>query len=243
MKNSYLNRTMLGGLPIAALATLIGTCDTTRAWTVIAGDNLQLYTSYASTPGTIVSYGNGAAMMRNITFNNPSNQVEPPGGGTITVNSFFDVFIEVSSDGGGYNSYHDPVAAVGATVTYDYQTGATRYYNTEIQTLSIHDSIHNFQLRIDATPIMPSAGLTTIVTDTGYYHIDSFFDVFTELSTDGGLTWLPATAVSLNGGASWISTPLGGSFRIESVPEPSAAAVALLGGTLVLKRRRANVKR
>jgi hypothetical protein len=67
------------------------------------------------------------------------------------------------------------------------------------------------------SPTLPSLGLTRI-TDTGggTFHIDSFFDVFTELSLDGGSSWMPSI----------------GPTRIDLVPEPSSFVLfglALLG--------------
>ena len=82
-------------------------------------------------------------------------------------------------------------------------------------------------VRID--PITPTTGQTTI-TDTGggTYRIDSFFDVFTELSLDNGITWFPATDPTR--------------MTLEpGTPEPGSIALALAGlllvGTRTLLRR------
>jgi hypothetical protein len=56
------------------------------------------------------------------------------------------------------------------------------------------------------------SGQTTITDNgNGTFHIDSFFDVFTELSLDGGNTWIPSD----------------GTTHVQLVPEPGS--VALLG--------------
>ena len=48
---------------------------------------------------------------------------------------------------------------------------------------------------IRESPTRQSTGKTSIIDIPGpMWHIDSFFDVFTELSVDGGLTWMPNTA-------------------------------------------------
>jgi hypothetical protein len=70
----------------------------------------------------------------------------------------------------------------------------------------------------------PSTGLTDI-TDLGggLYHIDSFFDVFTELSIDGGSSWIPSDY----------------STRMTLVtPEPTTLALLGLGVVALLLRKR-----
>ncbi len=67
------------------------------------------------------------------------------------------------------------------------------------------------------SPTLPSMGETTI-TDIGggLYHIDSFFDVFAEVSPAGG-PFIPATD----------------SVHIELVPEPATLGVLVLGGAVL----------
>lgn len=59
---------------------------------------------------------------------------------------------------------------------------------------------------------------------TVYYTINSFFDIFTELSIDGGQTWIPAS----------------GPLHLESVPEPSTfvLGIASLAGLALVALRR-----
>ena len=63
----------------------------------------------------------------------------------------------------------------------------------------------------------------------GLYHIDSFFDVFTELSVDDGNSWIDAdTVVRMN-------------LTGANVPVPEPATFMLLGlGTLAMRRKRRN---
>jgi hypothetical protein len=81
---------------------------------------------------------------------------------------------------------------------------------------------------IRESPTLPSLGQTT-VTDIGggLYQIDSFFDVFTELSLDGGQTWMPSTS----GPGHVVLQP--------AVPEPTGVVLFALGllGTAGLRRR------
>ena len=78
-------------------------------------------------------------------------------------------------------------------------------------------------IMIRQDPQRASTGSTDI-TDTGggLYHIDSFFDVFTELSVDGG--------------ANWIGSDYG--TRMVLIPEPGIMSLLALGGLALLRRRR-----
>jgi hypothetical protein len=82
---------------------------------------------------------------------------------------------------------------------------------------------------IRESPTLQSLGQHSVTpVGDGTFLIDSFFDVFTELSLDGGSTFMPASS----------------SFRLnlESVPEPATVLSAALGaaglGFVVRRKRR-----
>ena len=107
----------------------------------------------------------------------------------------------------------------------------TGVFDTEMLQLDLQGTVnvpglgtHTFMIR--ESPTLPSRGKTTISGPAGGpYHIDSFFDVFTEISIDGG-PYIPST----------------GSNRMELVPEPSSIVMASLGALGLLgyaiRRRR-----
>lgn len=76
------------------------------------------------------------------------------------------------------------------------------------------------------SPALASTGEVTI-TDLGggTWDIESFFDVFTELSPDGGATWAPDVAA-------------GTGHRLTLLPEPATLSLLALGGLALLRRRR-----
>lgn len=78
---------------------------------------------------------------------------------------------------------------------------------------------------IRESPTLPSLGQTSI-TDIGggMYHIDSFFDVFTELTLDNGQSWTPSS----NGPA-----------HVDLLPEPTSLALLAVSGLALLRRRTA----
>ncbi len=81
----------------------------------------------------------------------------------------------------------------------------TGTFDTEMLSLNLTGSTPFGPLMIRESPTQASIGRTSI-TDIGggQYRIDSFFDVFTELSVDGGQTWMPSA----------------GATHVDLVPEP-----------------------
>ncbi|MSR65720.1 MAG: hypothetical protein EXS18_08080 [Verrucomicrobiae bacterium] len=97
----------------------------------------------------------------------------------------------------------------------------TGTFQTEMLALSLTGG----GVMIRESPTQPSLGETRI-TDIGggLYHIDSFFDVFTELSLDGGTSWIPQT---------------GGPSRVNlEIPEPATFTLAVLAGAVWFGRIR-----
>ena len=96
-------------------------------------------------------------------------------------------------------------------------------FDTEIVSMSLSGNAPMGPILIREDPYRASTGQTDI-TDLGggLYHIDSFFDVFTELSVDGGMTWIASDS----------------STRMYLVPEPVTLTLLGIGGSIVLIRRR-----
>lgn len=102
------------------------------------------------------------------------------------------------------------------TRTFNKVGNTTGTFDAEIVSLSLSGTVGGSNIQIRESPALESLGQTTI-TDLGggLYEIDSFFDVFTELSVDGG-PWMPQTSAA----ARLILIP------IEAVPvEPASWGV------------------
>jgi hypothetical protein len=102
-----------------------------------------------------------------------------------------------------------------ATETLGKIGNTTGTFDTEMLSLSLTGITPLGPLQIRESPTQPSVGRTSIDDiGGGQYRIGSFFDVFTEISIDGGQTWVPST----------------GATRITLVPEPGTLTLLLLGG-------------
>jgi len=113
------------------------------------------------------------------------------------------------------------------TVVHGKIGNTTGLFSTEMLSMSLSGSSPFGPFMIRESPTLASTGQTSISDlGGGNYLITSFFDIFTELSVDGGATWIPATgSVRMN---------------LEQVPEPSSAALLVLGllGSRIFLRRR-----
>jgi hypothetical protein len=110
--------------------------------------------------------------------------------------------------------------------------GQTGNFLTEMVMMHLTGTIGPNTVEIRESPTLPSLGQTSILPEGSRYRIDSFFDVFTELSINGG-PWIPNDAPSAYGPP--------GSTHVDLVPEPSTIALAMLSliGAATFGRRRA----
>jgi hypothetical protein len=95
---------------------------------------------------------------------------------------------------------------------------APQIYDTELLALAL-DNPPDFMFR--ESPVPRSTGITTVENACPFcgapitlYRISSYFDVFSEVSIDGGATWIPAS----------------NSFRIEPIPEPASVWLVSISG-------------
>jgi hypothetical protein len=73
-------------------------------------------------------------------------------------------------------------------------TGPPTTFDTELLQLDIAGGNLPAGMLLRESPTLPSTGATTIYPlPAGGYFISSYFDVFTELSTDNGTSWAPCT--------------------------------------------------
>ena len=118
------------------------------------------------------------------------------------------------------------------TIVFGKIGNVTGTFQTEMLSMNLAGNSPLGPFMIRESPTKQSLGQTKI-TDIGggLYQIDSFFDVFTELSIDGGITWMPG------------SDTLGGPpapGHVTLVPEPTSMSLLAAGfvGMMGFIRRR-----
>ncbi len=104
-------------------------------------------------------------------------------------------------------------ASTQVRVDFNHQFGPDRFFDTEILQLDIAGGNLPPGVLIRESPILASNG-QTVIRDIGggQFQIASFFDIFTELSLDGGQTWIPSN----------------GSVTMELQPAPEPGTILLL---------------
>ncbi len=166
---------------------------------------------------------------------NPNEKVTILGDGRFRVDSFFDITYELSSSSPpAVDSFFDIFTTIEFTPT-GVAGGGT--WNTEIVSMDLRGSspAPNNTSVLQLAAAVDHRGHVTVLkspTNPNDFHIDSFFDITFELSLDGGNSFLPATS----------STEL---FEnaIHTVPEPSSAALGMLGALGVFAIRMARRRR
>ena len=149
--------------------------------------------------------------------------------------------LQASTVAGGNILYDGPAHASGGfgsvqTIVFGKIGNVTGTFDTEMLSLSLQGTVPGLgAFMIRESPTKASTGKVTIADiGGGQYQIDSFFDVFTELSIDGGATWMPGTQV--RGGPAYA-----GHVTLEGVPEPTSLSLLGIGiGSLAgfVRRRR-----
>jgi hypothetical protein len=138
--------------------------------------------------------GQGAILCRNFRetdFNDPTNP-PPPGDSAVYNASNVLATFEMSVD----QETWLPAQASGPLVVKMANTSAAgdpmSMYDTEIIQMNLTGVGGFGPIMIRESPTLLSLGQHTISPDPRGFRVSSFFDVFTELSTDGGNTWIPA---------------------------------------------------
>jgi hypothetical protein len=150
------------------------------------------YESPTEFPPTVFPPG---ILVRNFRHSQLNNPIVPPvlGSGATYQSVGTRLDAEVSQDGG--NTWQ-PFTAFGNTVVsiqHVSDSGGTRSFDTEMLALDMSGGSLPAGVMLRESPTRASLGKHTISpAQHGGFNVASFFDVFLELSVDGGANWSPA---------------------------------------------------
>ena len=146
------------------------------------------FTHHFSFSGTTVDFGD-------LSLHNFSVCGSPPPSvPNATTSTSFTALMDFKLSINGAPAVPGQASVNGTTFTrFNSQSGPTRFFQTEMVQLDISGGgLGTILMR--ESPTLASTGPTTIEDlGGGSFRIDSFFDVFFELSLDGGASWVPAS--------------------------------------------------
>ena len=142
----------------------------------------------------IINYPGTAVRVSHVRLELPDHSMPPPAPGGTQVQSFaMTVRMDLSMGPVSPTQHITAQALVTMRGIVGAGAGAPPHIGTEMLQLDISGGDLPAGMKVRESPAMSSSGNTVIVANgDGTFLISSFFDVFTELSTDGGQTWMPA---------------------------------------------------
>ena len=216
---------MIGWAVVVSVVSILASSVAWAAYT--QSDDLLPSPQYKEKEKEEIMYANGI-VLKHLKLSNLDGRVSMATGMDYNVDSFFDVFLELDLGFGahGYLAPHQQASVRFAG------TGMLGSFDAEILSMDIAGGGLPMGVQIRESPTKASAGhssVTPLAGGGGGYMMDSFFDIFTEVSTDGGGSWWPVTQTSLDAGQTWSLSAQ--SARIDGLPEP--ATLCLLGAGAV----------
>jgi len=159
-----------------------------------ASDNLPPATGYYVSPSNYHQmYPNGLSITNIYHYSFDRSDPPPPPGGT-NVHSFGSVVeMDVSWDGVNFTRLSAP-AAVAVRASRGTTGGSNAVIETEMLQLDISGGSLPPGVRLRESPTRRSTGRTTMRPVPGGFLVSSYFDIFTEVSTNNGSTWTPASS-------------------------------------------------
>jgi hypothetical protein len=169
---------------------------------------------------------------------------DEPNPGDWTLDSFFDITYHIELEGLGVGGGPVPFLATGSahvsgtggtTGLGDDYDGDGDFDVADFTLFQLYGPIDDFDVALDSLELVGSGGIRLRESPTlastgrilrrdlpdGNFQIASFFDVFVELSIDGGATWTPGSS----------------SLQFQTtIPEPASLSLVALGAMLTAGR-------
>ncbi|MBA4312083.1 MAG: hypothetical protein C0417_05595 [Chlorobiaceae bacterium] len=220
-----------------------------------AGFSLSNYfpsdSKFRSIQSDYIVFTNGF-MLRSLLHGRFTQSFPPPAPGGSQTNSFAGIVeFEISMDGGLTWTSASGGSNENVFVNSGIDDGSARFFDTEMLSMNIAGGTIPMGLQIRESPTKPSTGRCDILLmDTGDYRLCSFFDIYLEISVDGGMSWALANkplyilmrgtpvnlSVNVNTGWNMVSVPLlVDDYRKETLYPTAKSPAYKYEGTYVAK--------
>jgi hypothetical protein len=132
-------------------------------------------------------------VLKDVVVNKFTSSIPPPPPGFTTSHTCgASVDMMISMDGGATFSPATAPATIAFQITGRLGgDGITEYYDTEMTQFSVNGGDLPMNVMIRESPTRASLGRTSERGIISEYNIESFFDIFTEMSLDSGMSWQP----------------------------------------------------
>jgi T5SS/PEP-CTERM-associated repeat protein len=182
--------------------------------------------------GTRIAFANGV-VLQDVRIHDYSSSIAFPASGATSANTFSATLdAMLSTDGGATFNPLSTGGNISVSIQDVLDQGSGRQFASEMLAMTLSGGSLPSGFLIRESPIRASLGTATdAALVSGSHRISSFFDVFTELSTDGGQSWLPALGESAEFWLtappieySWTATP-GGMFSTSFNWDPAGVPI------------------
>lgn len=147
--------------------------------------------AYTNAGSFFGSYAGGIILQNTKLHYFNFSEAAPGTNGTHVYTSLPQMDFQYSANGGVSFSQGRAPVSLAMIARYRMNAGATEMYDTEMLSLNIQGGNLPPGVMIRESPTLASAGGITLTPSNGVYQIQSFFDLWTEMSVDGGQTWMP----------------------------------------------------